>query len=174
MNFLELAKSRFSSRDYLNIPIENEKLLRVLEAGRVAPSAVNRQPWHFVVITKKERLKELSVVYHREWFNNAPVYIFMCGDVDKAWVRSADNKNHLDIDIAIATDHITLQASEIGLATCWICDFDVKQTKKLLNLPKNIEPIVVLTLAYPADKTDIKRHNWKRKNIKEIIHWENF
>lgn len=174
MKFLELAKLRFSSRNYLDKKVEEEKLLSVLEAGRIAPSAANRQPWHFVVITEKKRLQELSVVYHRKWFADAPVYIFLCGDKNKAWVRREDNKNHLDIDIAITTDHITLQATELGLATCWICAFNVEKTKKLLNLPEHIEPIVVLSLAYPADKADIKRHENKRKSLKEIVHREKF
>ena len=174
MDFLDLAKLRFSSRSYLKKKVEDEKLLKVLEAGRIAPSAANRQPWHFVVVKDKKRLKELSGLYHREWFNDAQVYIFMCGDKSKSWLRSSDSKNHLDIDVAIAADHITLQATELGLATCWICNFYVEQTKRMLNLPENIEPIAILTLAYPADKADIERHDKQRKPLDEIIHWNSF
>lgn len=182
MEFIELAKRRYSSRSYKNISVDDDKILLILNAGRIAPSARNMQPWHFVVIRNKSKLEELAKVFFRNWMTQAPILLFICGDKNLGWVRDNGEshgwvrveKSHLDIDIAIATDHITLQATELGLATCWICNFDVNLAKASLKLPDNIEPIVLLTLGYPADNVDVNRHAEKRKNLSEIIHWEEF
>ena len=172
--FLELAKHRFSSRKYKDKPVEREKVLKVLEAARIAPSAANRQPWKFVVFTEKESLQTAYQMYHREWFSTAPVVIVACAETDKAWVRPEDNKNHADVDLSIAVDHMTLQATELGLSTCWICNFYVEKTRELLNLPKNVEPIAILSLAYPDDEANPNRHDTQRKPIDEIVSWEKF
>jgi nitroreductase len=174
MNFLELAKNRFSSRSYKPQPVERETIKNVLEAARIAPSAANKQPWHFLVFTRQESLKKAYQLYHREWFKQSPVVILACAEKQQAWTRAEDNKNHADIDLAIAIDHITLQATELGLATCWICNFFVEKTKQMLNLPQNLEPIALLTLAYPADIPDVERHKTQRKKLEEIVSWENF
>jgi nitroreductase len=174
MEFIELAKNRYSSRKYLNKNIEKEKIYKVLEAGRIAPSAVNFQPWHFIIIEDEANRKKLWETYKREWIREAPVYIIICGDHKKSWKRKNDGKDHCDIDIAIAADHITLQATELGLATCWVCNFDKEKCSKILELPENIEPIVIFPLGYPADKVDVNRHNEQRMNINEVVSWEVF
>ena len=174
MDFLELSKRRFSSRKFKDKPVEREKIKKVLEAARVAPSAVNKQPWHFVVITREDKRKEITDCYHREWFDAAPVVIVACVDHNQSWKRGEDNKDHADIDISIAIDHLTLAAADLGLSTCWICNFYVEKTKETLQLPENIEPVAMLPLAYPADTADPNRHNTKRKAFDEIVHWEEF
>lgn len=171
MNFLDIAKRRYSSRKYLDKPVEEEKLLKVLEAARIAPSAANKQPCVFYVVKEKENLKKVSEAYHREWLKDAPVIIVACADHNLAWKRS-DKKDFSDVDLAIAIDHITLQATELGLATCWICNFDVSKCRSILDLPLHIEPIAIIPLAYPADSTDPERHKTMRKPLDKIIHWE--
>jgi nitroreductase len=174
MDFLELAKKRYSSRNYKNITVEEDKILNILEAARISPSAANKQPWHFIVVNNPEKLSQLHGVYHREWFREALTVIVVCGDSQIGWVRLIDNKNHTDVDLAIAVTHITLQATEIGLATCWICHFDVGKTSTIFNLPPNIKPFALLTVGYPADIVDIHRHEAKRKTLEDIVHWDNF
>ena len=171
INFNDLARQRFSSRKYLNKPVEEEKLLKVLEAGRIAPSAANKQPWIFYVIRDDKNRSIISSVYHRDWLKNAPVIIVACADHKKAWIRS-DGKDHCDIDLAIAIDHMTLQAAELGLATCWICNFQPARCKEILNLPDHIEPVAIIPLAYPEDAADPDRHNSSRKSLNDIIKWE--
>ena len=167
--FLEIAKNRYSSREYDSRPVELEKLELILEAGRIAPSAVNFQPWHFYVIQGAGNLEKVHPVYHREWFRTAPCVLIICGDHSSSWKRKADGKDHADIDVAITVDHMTLQATELGLATCWICNFDPVQTTEVLNLPDHLEPAVILSLGYPLDAVDPDRHKSKRKPLSEIV-----
>jgi len=168
IEFLDLAKNRYSCRKYDSRQVEERKLEQVLEAGRVAPSAVNFQPWHFYVIQGEENLQRLHPVYHREWFRTAPCVIVICGDHGKSWKRK-DGKDHCDIDVGIVTDHMTLQAADMGLATCWVCNFDAAMTSELLQLPENQEPMVLLPLGYPLDQVDPERHSEKRKPLSEIV-----
>jgi len=173
MEFIQLAKLRYSCRNYDSKPVEQEKLDLVLEAGRIAPSAANLQPWHFIVVRQKENLEKIRKVYPRDWFITAPCVIVLCGDHNLSWKRK-DKKDHCDIDVAIAADHMTLQAADLGLGTCWICNFDVQLCSKLFNLPANLEPIVLLPLGYPLDQSDPDRHGSKRKPLKDIVSNEKF
>jgi nitroreductase len=173
MLFLELAKKRYSVRSYKNVPVEQDKLLQVLEAGRVAPSAVNFQPLYFIVIREKEMLGKIAATYEREWLREAPVIIVVCVDYQKAW-RRPDGKGHGDIDAAIAIDHMTLAAAELGLGTCWICNFDSMKTYKLLNLPPRSAAVALIPLGYAADQGNPDRHDTKRKRIDEMVHWDGY
>lgn len=174
MNFLNLAKNRYSCRLYKSTPVEEEKLKYILESGRIAPSAANKQAWHFIVITEEATRNKLFGAYQREWYIQAPVHLIICGNRNLSWKRSYDGMNALDIDIGITVDHITLAATEQGLATCWICNFDPEKCKEILKLPADIEPIVLLPLGYPADVVNPDRHNTLRKKSEDIIHWEKF
>ncbi|OGU62930.1 MAG: nitroreductase [Ignavibacteria bacterium RBG_13_36_8] len=173
MKFLELAKKRYSCRKYKDQPVEDEKLLQVLEAGRVAPSACNLQPWHFVVIRERKSLEMICSTYKREWLKSAPVIIVVCGDHESSWKRE-DRKDHCDIDIAIAIDHMTLQAAELGLATCWICQFNSMKCAEMLKLPSALEPIALLPVGYPDDSKNPDRHDKDRKSMDKVVHWEKF
>jgi nitroreductase len=172
MDFVQLAKSRYSSRKYKQLNVEDDKLNYVLEAGRVAPSAVNFQPLFFVVV-RDENLENVQACYHREWFKTAPMCIVICTDHSRSWKRG-DGKDHADIDAAIAADHITLAATSIGLATCWVCNFNRPKLAEILNLPDYIEPVIILPLGYPDDSADIDRHTSKRKALDEIVVYEKF
>ena len=172
-NFLDLAKARYSVRNYQDRPVEEDKLQYVLECGRIAPSAANCQPWHIIVIRDKELRKRLAVTYSRSWFIQAPVVLVICGDHHTGWKRS-DGKDHTDIDAAIIVDHFTLAAAEQGLGTCWICNFDSRQCVEILQLPPNIEPIAYLPLGYPGKEPDDRNRHLVRKKMQEIVHWEKF
>ncbi|MCD4747117.1 MAG: nitroreductase family protein [Bacteroidales bacterium] len=173
MSFIEIAKKRYSVRKYKNKPVEEYKIKQVLEAGRIAPSAVNYQPWYFIVVRDKKKHDDVASFYHRDWFKKAPVIIIICGDHKQAWKR-ADGKDYCDIDVAIAIDHMTLTAADIGLGTCWVCNFDSIKCSEYFKLPPYIEPIAMLPLGYPEDKADINRFSSKRKDLDNIVHWEIF
>ena len=165
MSFLELVNTRYSVRGYMDREVERDKLLKILEAGRLAPSAVNFQPVHLYVLEKKEDREKLFEVYGRDWFKEAPVIIAICGDHSNSWKRK-DEKDHCDIDAAIVVDHMTLAATELGLGTCWICAFDAKRSHEILSLPENIEVITLLTLGYASVEPPTLK---KRKALEEFV-----
>ena len=169
MEFLDIVKSRCSTRAYLDKKIEDNKLLTVLEAGRLAPSACNIQPWHIVVLREKSAIDAMKPVYGREWFVSAPVIIAVCVDTTASWKRR-DGAEYALVDAAIVMDHMILQAAELGLGSCWIGAFDEAEATKVLKLPAHIKPVVLTPLGYPAGDRLTK----KRKALEEIIHWDRF
>lgn len=173
MSFLELAENRYSVRKYSNTPVEKETLLKVLEAARLAPSAVNFQPLQYIVLQEEELKEKVASTYSGEWLQKAPVIVVICGDHSKSW-RRADGKDFCDIDAAIAIDHLTLAATEQGLGTCWVCAFNAMDCSKKLGLPANMEPIALLPLGYPAEEGNNKPHNKKRKKLEELVQWNGF
>lgn len=174
MNLLELIKKRCSIRQYASTPIEEEKLEYVLEAGRLAPSAVNFQPWYFIVVREQEECNLLRECYHREWFASAPTYIIICKDDQQSWKRSSDGKDHGDIDAAIAIEHMALAATEQGLATCWVCNFDISRCKENFGIPEHVQPVALLPIGYPAQPTLFEQTPKKRKALSEIVKKERF
>ena len=170
MEFMETALKRHSVRKFKDEVVEREKILQVLEAGRNAPSAVNFQPWHFIVITNEKVKSKIAEVYPVKWFENAPAIIVACGDRSESWKRK-DGKDHADIDVAIAVDHMTLAATDIGLGTCWVCAFDERRCHEVLELPPHLEVVALLPIGYPLDE---KVPEKKRKTIEEIVSWESY
>ena len=133
MEFKDTIEKRYSVRGYLDKEIEEDKLEYVLECARRAPSACNRQPWHFFLVKSPEGRKALFESYPRDWFATAPLHIIVAVDRSQAWVRPEDSHNHSDIDAAIAAEHICLAAESAGLGTCWVCNFDPEKMKALLG-----------------------------------------
>jgi nitroreductase len=173
MSFYELAKSRYSCRSYSSKNISKEQVEKVLECARIAPSAANVQPWHFFAINKSPLFDQIASCYAGAWIKTAPVIIVACGNHAVSWRRS-DGKDHCDIDLAIAIDHITLAASDMGLATCWICKFDAMKCADLLKLPFNLSPIALIPLGYPEVKNNYHERHLVRKSLDEIITWIEF
>lgn len=170
MSFVDLVERRYSVRKFSELEVEKDKIIQILEAARLAPSAVNFQPVHFIVVTD-ERLKDkISTTYPRDWFKEAPVVIIALGDREASWKRK-DGKDHLDVDVAIAVDHLILAASELGLGTCWVCAFDAQKLQQILDLPNHLEPIALIPLGYPqAGQNTLK----KRKALEEIVSWNGY
>lgn len=171
MSFLDIARKRCSVRNFLPRDVEREKLLQVLEAARIAPSACNLQPWKIFVVENPERKMELYESYPRKWFAQAPVILVICADHNQSWKRH-DGKDFADVDIAIAVDHMTLAAAALGLGTCWIGAFDELKCRKAMQLPAHLEPIVMLPLGYPEKTESPERHNTRRKSLEEIVEWD--
>ena len=163
--FLDLVKARYSVRSYTNQAIEKEKLDYIMECVRLAPSAVNFQPWKFYIVESDEAKSKLCQCYTREWFATAPLYIMACADHTQSWKRRHEGKDHADVDISIAVEHLCLAATEQGLGTCWVCAFDAALCKSLFDLPEHIEPIALIPLGYPADEAKEK----SRKAMEKIL-----
>lgn len=166
MDVFEAVQQRKSIRAYQEKPIPQETLERILEAARLSPSAVNRQPWHFIVVTEKEKRKELSRGAFAKFLAQAPVVIAACGD-KKA---SAD---WYAIDTSLAVENIVLTAVNEGLGTCCVGSFNEADVKRLLNVPDNFDVLVLIAVGYPKEKTDLSSKLLslvrKRKNLDEIV-----
>lgn len=147
--FLELAETRRSVRAYKTEDVPEDLLQQVLEAGRLAPSAVNKQPWRFIVVRDEVNRRALGAAYAREWFWKAPVIIAVCILPGEAWVRAYDGQNFARVDGALAMDHMTLAAAEAGLGTCWIGAFDPAAVRGILGLPDGVEVLGMTPLGFP-------------------------
>jgi len=168
MDLLELIKNRVSVRDYdPNKNIETESLYKIAEAGRLAPSAANRQPWKFLFVSSVEMLEKIRPCYHRQWFKNAPHILVIVGDKDQAWVRQADNYNALETDLTIAMDHMILAAESLGISSCWIAAFDNETLRNALKLTDNEIVYSITPLGYPGDGYE-KSSKKIRKSIDEV------
>ncbi|HLV08742.1 MAG TPA: nitroreductase family protein [Halanaerobiales bacterium] len=167
MSFSGLVKKRYSVRNYKDIPVAKDKIFQVLEAARDAPSAVNYQPWHFIVVSDAELKSKIAETYSGDWLKKVPVIIVACGDHSISWTRK-DGKDHCDIDLGIAVEHMALAAADIGLGTCWVCAFDAQKCHEIMELPDNLEVIALLPIGYPQDE---KIPAKKRKSIDEIVSW---
>ncbi|WP_066633245.1 nitroreductase family protein [Labilibacter marinus] len=166
MHFKELMRSRYSVREYHENKVDQTLIKQVVNAGRLAPSAANKQPRRFVAIDNQEILNRLKPAYDRDWFSKVPNLIIAYGNHELSWKRSFDKKDHCDIDIAIALDHMTLIATELGLGTCWVCHFNPAIVKQVIPSPENWEPIAILAIGYPIE---IKAPEKKRKDIYDIL-----
>lgn len=164
MEFAELIKSRYSVRAYRPDPVSEDKLQRVLEAARLAPTAANRQPFRLLVVRTRVREEELKRLYGREWFTQAPLVIGIVTLPEAAWKRR-DGKNYADVDATIAMDHLILAAANEGLGTCWVGAFDPAVAREIFQLPPEVDPLAFTPLGYPADSPSPK----KRKNLEELV-----
>lgn len=174
MNLLELIKKRCSVRKYAPTPVEKEKIDYILEAARLAPSAVNRQSWYFLLVTEQAGCEKIYKCYSREWIQTAKCFIVICGDHAQSWKRGYDDKDHVDVDAAIATEHICLAAAEQGLGTCWICNFDAVHFRELFELPDSVEPIAIVPIGYPDPADTFETNTKKRKELQEVLKKESF
>jgi nitroreductase len=166
MEFFDVIKKRYSVRAYKDAPVEKEKLEKILEAARFAPTAANKQPFRFIVIETRGHEAELKRVYPRDWFAQAPLVICACALASEAWTRR-DGKNYADVDTTIALDHLILAAADLGLGTCWIAAFDPAAAREVLRLPAGVEPLAFTPLGYPADEAKPK----KRKPLSDLVRY---
>jgi len=166
MDFYEVIRGRRSVRAYRTDPVEEDRLRRVLEAARAAPSAANRQPWHFVVIRDAGLRARMLEAYSQPWFAQAPVIVCACARPAEAWQRG-DGKNYSDVDVTIAMDHLILAAAAEGLGTCWIGAFKPDRLREVLGLPADLEPVALTPLGYPAQSPEPR----PRKPLEEIVEY---
>jgi len=149
MTVLEAIGRRYSCRAYQDKPIEQDKLDSVFEAARLAPSAKNTQDWRFVVVTDKETKRRVADTTNRpEVFQKAGAIVAACSNSDEV-MRCGQAIG--PIDVAIALEHIALQAAELGLATCWIGSFYTDKVREILDIPADVAIIELMAIGYPAD-----------------------
>ena len=176
---LELLKYRQSDRAYLSNPIERDKLERILEAGRLAPSACNAQPWKFIIVDQQELKNNIAdctpskILGMNHFTKQAPIHIVIVEEKANFTSNAGSlikNKQFPLIDIGITAEHICLQAAAEGLGTCMLGWFDETKVKKLLNIPKSKRVPLIITLGYPASETREKR----RKDLDNITSYNSY
>jgi nitroreductase len=163
----DLIRIRKSVRSYLNKPVEKEKLDRVLNAVRLAPSASNRQEWRFVVVADSEKRRRLAEAAGQRFIAAAPIVIADCAETDGKIMGCG--LACYPIDVAIAIDHLTLAAVAEGLGTCWIGSFDPDTVRRILGIPEEIVVVELLPLGYPKDPQPIRK---SRLPLETIVRYE--
>ncbi|MCX7984131.1 MAG: nitroreductase family protein [Bacteroidetes bacterium] len=171
MEYRELLVKRESVRSYdPTKPVHREVIERILEAGRLAPSAANRQPWKFIVVTSKELLEKIYRAYERPWFHDAPVVLVVVGKKNEAWVRSYDGYCSVETDAAIAMTAMLYAAANEGVGSCWISNFNPSILREVLHLSDSEEVYAITPLGYP--KADYTPKGMKeRKPLNDVVQW---
>ena len=164
MDFYEVIGQRRSIRSYLQTPVESEKLERILEAVRQAPTACNLQPFRFLIITAADKKAIIEAAYPQPWLQDAPCVIVALGNRDKAWKRRDGSSAHV-IDVSIAMEHLVLAATAEGLGTCWICAFDQAALHKALGIGQEWDVVALTPLGYAAANAEPP----KRKSRDELF-----
>jgi nitroreductase len=168
MNVLSAIQGRRSIRKYSNKPIEDEKLLNVLEAARLSPSAINRQNWKFIVVKDSKIRKELTEAIGQPFVGEAPIILVCCGTEPEGIMRGGQPR--YTIDLSIATAYMILEAYEQGLGTCWLGSYDEGMVKKVLDIPENVRVVAITPLGYPAELPPQK----SRKSLEDIISYDKY
>lgn len=170
MDFLNIAKSRYSVRSYTNKKVEKEKLDKILEAAHIAPTAANLQPVRLLVVQEESGLTKIGKAAN---IYNAPLAVIVCSDHAKAWKRPFDGKQTIDIDASIVTDHMMLEATELGLGTVWVCYFKPDIIKSEFDLPEGLEPINILVIGYTDEQpANPERHSTQRISLSELVSYK--
>ncbi len=168
MEFLELAKSRYSVRSFSNKQIENEKLNKILEAAKISPTAANKQPQKIYVLQSQQALQQINTVC--KCIFGAPTVLLIVADEMETWKNPfSTNYNTGDIDCSIVCTHLMLQAWELGIGSCWVGYFDLAQVNKAMKLPDNEKIVAILPIGYPSDKAKPSPMHYARKKLEQII-----
>ncbi len=168
---LEAIEKRYSVRHYKDQPVEEDKLTEVLEAARLAPSGHNFQPWKLVVVRDRATIRSMvHAIGEQQFVEQAPVLIVAC--MNGAGYHIGNRYDGAIIDIAIAIDHMTLQAVSMGLGTCWLGNYDGDEVGALAGIPPENPVVALLTLGYP-DESHPHRPR-PRKPLDELVCWEKF
>jgi nitroreductase len=167
MKVSEAIKQRYSIRKYLDKEIPQKIMMKVLKAAQLAPSANNAQPWYFIVVTDKEKMKKIAESGKYAGFaDKASAIIVGCSD----YITSP--KWHM-VDVTIAMENMVLQATELGLGTCWIGSFNIDLLRQILRIPNNLTVTAILPIGYPAEEIDRKSKyahlTSRRKKLEEIV-----
>lgn len=168
-DFDDIIHARFSVRKYSDRPVEESKLKMVLEAGRIAPTAKNVQPFRIYVLKSKEAMDKIRSITPMAF--DAPLMIMVGAELDKTWKSPFGGRDHSCTDTAIVTDHMMLQAQALGLGTCWVGWFDPALVHEAFGLPDNIEITDLLPIGYPADDCVPGPMHSKRKSMDELVEY---
>ncbi len=172
MDFLELAKNRYSCRSFLDKKIEQEKIDKILEAARLAPTGKNSQSQRILILTEKEDLEKLNGCTPFGW--NAPLVFIICYDKNECWKRRFDNFDGGSQDICIVTTHMMLEVTDLGLGSTWIGAFSPEKARSIYNIPEHLEVAAILPVGYPSAEAHPSKLHEDRKPVEEIAFYNKF
>ena len=161
MEFQKVIESRFSVRSYASTPVEEDKILAILEAGRLAPTERNSQPQMIYVLRSAEALAKIKKLTPSAF--NSPIVFLICGDKNRELISSTSGLTMMPYDVTIVQTHMMLKATDLGLGTCWVCQFKPEDAKELFNLPKNAVPYSLLYVGYPSETAT--PHKWHSESL---------
>ncbi len=182
MDFFAVLNQRYSCRSFSEREVEEEKILKALACARLAPSWQNRQPWRFIVVRDRERIRRLAEfrplrMNFNLFLKTAPVIVVLCGNPKDSGIRAG--LSYFLVDCAIAMEHFVLAATAFGLGTCWIGAFDEEHIKQVLKIPNEVRIVALTPLGYPKEKPSLLAkaieafsHLRRRKELKEIVYFE--
>lgn len=169
MDVFTAIQNRRSVRKYMDKPVEEEKLYRILEAARLSPSAKNGQNWKFVVVKDEETRKRLvDEAIKQPFVGEAPVIIVCCGTEPDSIMKCGQPR--YTVDLSIATAYMILEAYEQGLGTCWLGSFDENKVKEILGIPEKVRVVAITPLGYPSETPSPR----PRKELREIVCFDKF
>jgi nitroreductase len=175
MEFMDVITSRKSVRAFLGKAVEEEKLMKILEAARLAPSWGNKQGRKYVVVKNKATINEIALGF-TSWLSEVPVLLAAC--IDPKDSGSHNNMDYYLVDVGISTQQLVLAATNLGLGTCWVSGFDEAKVKKVLEIPANVRVVALIPLGYPAPISERSKEiqefvrSSKRKPLEEMVHRE--
>lgn len=172
MDFLTLAKERYSCRYFSDKKVEQEKINKILEAARLAPTGRNSQSQRILVLTDETELNKLSGCTSYGW--NAPLVMIICYDKNECWHRDIDAFDGGAQDICIVTTHMMLEVTDLGLGSTWVGAFDPFKAREIYNIPENLEVAAILPIGYPSETAHPSRLHNDRKPVEEIAFYNKF
>jgi nitroreductase len=172
VDFLELAKERYSVRKFDSRQIEEEKVNLILEAGRIAPTAVNYQPQRILALQAKEEMQKLEACtpYH---FGQT-LALLVCYDKTVSWKRKFDNKDSGEVDASIVATHMMLEAENLGIGSTWVGHFNPQALRESFAIPENLEPVLLLMLGYPSEDAEPNPLHFKRFDKAQTVFFGSF
>ena len=172
MDFLELAKERYSCRSFSEKVVEKEKIDKILETARLAPTACNYQPQRLLVLSSDEQLQKLNNCTQYGW--NAKLVIIIFYDKEVSYKRDKyENKEFGEIDASIVTTHMLLEVQSLGLGTTWVGSFDPEKLIKTYDIPSNLVPVAILPIGYPSQDAHPSKLHEQRNEISDFVYFEN-
>ena len=167
MDFLKLAKDRYSERRFDGRPLSDEHIDLILEAGRVAPTAKNMQPQRIFLLKSDEALEKLYASTGSAY--GTKTAFLLCYDKDDCWVRDTDGVDSGFVDVSIVATHMMLEAASIGVGTTFVMWFDADKLKRELGLEDNLVPVCILVTGYPSENSHPSQRHSERKDISETL-----
>ena len=172
MQFDELIKTRYSVRKFLNKPLEDKDIKALLEAGHLAPTGCNNQPYRVLVLNNEDSISKLKTCTKCHF--DAPTAMLVCYHKGECWTRKYDGKNSGVADACIVSTHIMLKAHDIGVGVTWVMHFDPEMIRETYDIPSDIEPVALLVMGYPHEDAEPNPLHYKYRPVEEVVVYDKF